>query len=272
MDYPTLRQNKVYVDDYKGICFDSTREAIFYVYLIEHGYDVKYHPIKFDYIDIDNKPRTYEVDFLVNGKLIEIKGKNQFDKNGNPYGYGRDWSKKLECMKEHDVFMINSIQFETRGCLKFMVNYFHKNHKFVKHMIKKIKEEVECVDEEDKKYWDSLKRAIRKHDGIAIKCIETSEIHLRFEWKKILNIKNVDVNFGIHGLHYKISTYEEYRSYILSKIEELRSKGLDVSWFEIHKDKYLPEIPSEIRIKRLSPKDKEKYLKTENEEETIFDL
>ena len=37
---------------------------------------------------------------------------------------------------------------------------------------------------------------------------------------------------------------------VYSKIEELRSKGLDVSWFD---------------------KNKEKYLKTENEE-TIFDL
>ena len=44
---------------------------------------------------------------------------------------------------------------------------------------------------------------------------------------------------------------DKLAKFALSKIEELRSKGLDVSWFD---------------------KNKEKYFKTENEEETIFNL
>ena len=60
----------------------------------------------------------------------------------------------------------------------------------------------------------------------------------------------VNTKSKIYGHTYiKCSPFER-NSYILSKIEELRSKGLDVSWFD---------------------KNKEKYLKTENEE-TIFDL
>jgi len=245
INHPTLIQNKVYVEGYDDICFDSRCEAIFYVYMKEHDYDIKYHPINFEYFDNKGIKRTYEVDFSVNGRLIELKGNDKFDKNGNPIFRGKDWSKKLECMKEHNVLMIKSKQFENHGCLKFMSTYFGENHTIVKCLIDKIKEEVHGVTEEDKKYRDLLKRAIRRHKGLAIKCIETSEIHFKCEWKKLLNVKNLDMEWSIKGKHYKYATYEEHRSYILSKIEELRIKGLDISWFEENEEKYFPKIIDE---------------------------
>ena len=99
------------------------------------------------------------------------------------------------------------------------------------------------------KYMTHLRQSLCKNGKCRV-CVETSEIHFAFEWKEILGVKSLDMNFLIKGNHYRYTTNSEHNSYILSKIEELRSKGLDVSWFD---------------------KNKEKYLKTENEE-TIFDL
>ena len=106
------------------------------------------------------------------------------------------------------------------------------------------------IDENDIKYMTHLRQSLCKNGKCRV-CVETSEIHFAFEWKEILGVKSLDMNFLIKGNHYRYATNSEQNSYILSKIEELRSKGLDVSWFD---------------------KNKEKYLKTENEEETIFDL
>ena len=130
-----------------------------------------------------------------------------------------------------------------------MWTYFGKNHTFIKHMIEKIQDEVNGVTKEDKYYYQLFKRAMGR-DGRCRVCVETSEIHFAFEWKEILGVKSLDMNFLIKGNHYRYATNSEQNSYILSKIEELRSKGLNVSWFD---------------------KNKEKYLKTENEE-TIFNL
>ena len=117
-------------------------------------------------------------------------------------------------------------------------------------MIEKIQDEVNGVTKEDKYYCQLFKRAMSRSGKCRV-CIETSEIHFAFEWKEILGIKGLDMDFSIKGNHYRYATNSEHNSYILSKIEELRSKGLDVSWFD---------------------KNKEKYLKTENKEETIVDL
>ena len=246
--YPILMQNKVYVEGC-DICFDSRCEAVFYIYMKEHGYNIIYHPIDFEYVDSKGIKRIYEVDFSVNGRLIELKGNDKFDKNGKPIYKGKSWQEKYDCMIKNNVLMIKSNQFENHGCLKFMWTYFGKNHTFIKHMIEKIQDEVNGVTKEDKYYCQLFKRAMNR--GKCRVCIETSEIHFAFEWKEILGVKSLDMNFLIKGNHYRYATNSEQNSYILSKIEELRSKGLDVSWFD---------------------KNKEKYLKTENENETIFDL
>lgn len=246
--YPILMQNKVYVEGC-DICFDSRCEAVFYIYMKEHGYNIIYHPIDFEYVDSKGIKRIYEVDFSVNGRLIELKGNDKFDKNGKPIYKGKSWQEKYDCMIKNNVLMIKSNQFENHGCLKFMWTYFGKNHTFIKHMIEKIQDEVNGVTKEDKYYCQLFKRAMNR--GKCRVCIETSEIHFAFEWKEILGVKSLDMNFLIKGNHYRYATNSEQNSYILSKIEELRSKGLDISWFD---------------------KNKEKYLKTENEEEIIFDL
>ena len=118
-----------------------------------------------------------------------------------------------------------------------MSTYFGENHTIIKHMIEKIQDDINGITEEDKSYCVLLKRAMSR--GRCRICIETSEIHFAFEWKKILKIKSLDMNFPIKGCHFRYATNSEHNSYIISKIEELRLKGLNVSWFDQNKEKYL---------------------------------
>lgn len=229
--YPDIRQNKVYVNEL-NMQFDSKSEAYYYCYMKDHNHDITYHPLTLSFVDINNNHRIYEVDFLVDGKLIEIKGDNQFDKNGNPIYKGESWKDKYDCMIKNNVEIIKSKRLEGKGDLRFMKDYFYKFYSF------------RILNKVGNTYMISLQNCL-ENDFNLYKNIKSSEIHFAFEWKNILR----------HGVskndYYCVVNNSERNSYILSKIEELRSKGLDVSWFD---------------------KNKEKYLKTENEKETIFDL
>ena len=83
-----------------------------------------------------------------------------------------------------------------------------------------------------------LRQSLCKN-GNVFKCVETNECKFTFEWR--------DLGYGAsnfsyttyRGKHYTPISSSERNSYILSKIEELRSKGLDVSWFDKNKEKYL---------------------------------
>ena len=245
--YPSIRQNKVYVRELNNMEFDSKAEAYYYCYMKDHNHDIKHHPLNLYYLDSSGKKRRYEVDFMVDGKLVEIKGDIQFDENGKPYFRKKSWQEKYDCMIENNVEMILSSEFDENGIYKHMRYYFHEKYSFVKY----IKELVGNIDENDIKYMTHLRQSLCKN-GNVFKCVETSESHFPFEWEIKGVLVRGNANKGkIHGKYYIPLSPLERNSYILSKIEELRSKGLDVSWFD---------------------QNKEKYLKTENEEETIFDL
>ena len=244
-EHPSIRQNKVYVRELNNMEFDSKAEAYYYCYMKDHNHDIKHHPLNLYYLDSNGKKRRYEVDFMVDGKLVEIKGDIQFDENGKPFFRKKSWQEKYDCMIENNVEMILSSEFDENGIYKHMRYYFHEKYSFVKY----IKELTEDINEKDIKYMSHLRQSLAKNSEM-FHCIETNESYFNFEWFEILH-RRVNTKSKIYGHTYiKCSPFER-NSYILSKIEELRSKGLDVSWFD---------------------KNKEKYLKTENEEETIFNL
>ena len=243
-EHPSIRQNKVYVRELNNMEFDSRAEAYYYCYMKDHNHDIKHHPLNLYYLDSNGKKRRYEVDFMVDGKLVEIKGDIQFDENGKPFFRKKSWQEKYDCMIENNVEMILSSEFDENGIYKHMRYYFHEKYSFVKY----IKELTEDINEKDIKYMSHLRQSLAKNSEM-FHCIETNESHFNFEWFEILHHR-VNTKSKIYGHTYiKCSPFER-NSYILCKIEELRSKGLDVSWFD---------------------KNKEKYLKTENEE-TLFNL
>lgn len=100
------QQSAQYVyDDRK---FDCSWEVYLYIYFKDHGVNFIYQPQepKLWYQKGDQSWHRYYPDFLLvdSNQLIETKGDNSFDENGNPIKNGwLDWKEKYECMKAHGV-------------------------------------------------------------------------------------------------------------------------------------------------------------------------
>lgn len=94
---------------YDGKVFDSSWELKYYTYLKKSGKNFKYHPnLGIKYIGEDGKEHLYEPDFLIDGKIFEIKG-DHFFKEGvlvNPYDNFKPQIKKQECMKKNNVIIL----------------------------------------------------------------------------------------------------------------------------------------------------------------------
>lgn len=99
---------------YQSIPFDSSYELAYYIWSIDNGRNIVAQPdIKFEYV-YDNTVHEYNPDFVVDGKLIEIKGRQFFkDKTAsstmvNPYDHAQDalYEAKHQCMLAHNVEII----------------------------------------------------------------------------------------------------------------------------------------------------------------------
>lgn len=66
---------------YKGMFLNSTYELAYVMYHLDHGIQIERCDKYFLYEDLDGKTRKYFPDFIVDGRIIEIKGyKSQVDK------------------------------------------------------------------------------------------------------------------------------------------------------------------------------------------------
>lgn len=65
--------------------FDSSWELAYYIWLKDHNIDFKYHTEQIEYIGDDGEKHFYYPDFIVNGKIVEIKGDQFFNEDGEPY-------------------------------------------------------------------------------------------------------------------------------------------------------------------------------------------
>ena len=68
--------------------FDSSWELAYYIFLKDHNIEFEYHPSPIKYQDND-KSRRYFPDFIVNNKIIEIKGSQLMNKNGKLKDHGK---------------------------------------------------------------------------------------------------------------------------------------------------------------------------------------
>jgi len=116
-DVRSKARSKYVFDD---INFDSGAELAYYIWLKDNGISFEYHPKAITYVDNDNVERKYFPDFLVDGKLHEIKGdywwKNASDEKRKTVEkcvdkilFKRDYAKYLLYVKEKygDDFIIN---------------------------------------------------------------------------------------------------------------------------------------------------------------------
>lgn len=117
---------------YNNVIFDSTWEVAYYIWLKDHNIQFVYHPKSIKYFDKDNKSHWYHPDFLVENQLIEIKGDDQFDKNGNMIDK-IDSSKnyiakaKQQCILGKDISIYLNYIKEKYGNLKTFFKSIHIN-------------------------------------------------------------------------------------------------------------------------------------------------
>ena len=96
--------------EYDGSTFDSTWEVKIYQYCKENDISCEYQPnIIFEY-EYEGKKHYYHPDFLINGKIYEVKGDQFFDENGkmiNPYDKESDlFEAKHQCMLQNNVIIL----------------------------------------------------------------------------------------------------------------------------------------------------------------------
>ena len=104
--------------EYDGITFDSSWEVKVYQYCKENNIPCEYQPdITFEY-EYDGKKHYYHPDFLINGKLYEVKGGQFFEGNKMICPYDRDEYKdglaeaKHQCMIKNNIIILNNISNE----------------------------------------------------------------------------------------------------------------------------------------------------------------
>ena len=103
-------QKRVKKIPFNNLTFDSSWEVIVYKFCQEHNIPCEYQPnIQFEY-EYEGKKHIYQPDFLINGKLYEVKGEHFFegDKMINPYNRLLDekYESKYQCMIQNNVIII----------------------------------------------------------------------------------------------------------------------------------------------------------------------
>lgn len=110
---------------YNNICFDSSWELAYYIWLKDAGFNYEYQPkCELYYIGDDNKKHQYFPDFLVNGEYQEIKGKQFFNEKGEPFDlYSKTfWWEKYNFLKENNIRIIKQED------MKFIFDYIEKTY------------------------------------------------------------------------------------------------------------------------------------------------
>ena len=80
-EYHKNKRHKYHLEKYPGLTFDSKWEVKVYEFCKDNNVKVEYSPkISYDY-EYGGKVWTYHPDFLINGKLYEVKGDNFFKIN-----------------------------------------------------------------------------------------------------------------------------------------------------------------------------------------------
>ena len=121
--YGRMIYSRTYV--YNDICFDSSWELAYYIWLTDIKFQFEYQPIsQFKYIGSDNKEHSYYPDFKVNDEFQEIKGDQFFNDAGEPYcSITKEyWWEKYNFIKNNNVKLLRYNE------LKPIIEYVHKTY------------------------------------------------------------------------------------------------------------------------------------------------
>ena len=138
-DYHKNKRHKYKSEKYPGLTFDSTWEVKVYEFCRDNNIAVEYSPrISYKY-EYDGRTWTYHPDFLINGKVYEVKGDYFFRINEsigqeemfNPYREP-EWSDeyymwicgkfeaKHQCMIRHDVRILRDADIKNLSNIMFV--------------------------------------------------------------------------------------------------------------------------------------------------------
>ena len=127
---PEIRTKAQHRYIYDNVNFDSLPELSLYIWLRDNQKSFEYQPnISFEY-EFNGKTFHYQPDFLIEGKLYEIKGLQFFkDKDPskemvNPYDHSQDalYEAKHQCMLKNDVKIL------TENDYKMYSDYVQERH------------------------------------------------------------------------------------------------------------------------------------------------
>jgi len=131
--------------NYYGIRFDSAWELAVWIYCIDHNIPIIREPISFKYFGPNGvtDDHDYEVDFMINGKLVEVKGSQFLKPDGTMYcpytkkkvnGRWIDMTpKEKEYMDDlfeakHQCGLANGVEFWTKEDCKNYIEYCDINY------------------------------------------------------------------------------------------------------------------------------------------------
>lgn len=111
---------------YDNTYFDSSWEVAFYIWLKDNNIDFTYHPLPGLCYYSNNKQHKYYPDFIVNNQIIEIKGDQFFDKNGNFIQKTQHDKDKYKCMLTNNVILYR--KNDILIYLKYVKEKYGKNY------------------------------------------------------------------------------------------------------------------------------------------------
>lgn len=129
-----LKQQQAYA--YDGRLFGSSWELALYIWLVDSKIDFQYQPDIDIWYEFDGKQHRYEPDFMIEGKLVEVKGDHFFNRDGVmrcPYRK-KTWTdeqyqhKCAQYEAKHRCMLKNNVQILLQNDCKKYIDYVEQTY------------------------------------------------------------------------------------------------------------------------------------------------
>lgn len=121
---------------FSGNTFDSSWELAYFIWLIDHNIEFVYQPnCLLEYL-VDGITHHYFPDFLVEGKMVEIKGDHFFDEDGkmrNPWKKSK-WTKEQKLLNDkiyeakHQCMIANDVKILRNEDIQSYLKYVEEKY------------------------------------------------------------------------------------------------------------------------------------------------
>ena len=115
---------------YDDQTFDSSWELAVWIWANDNNISIKREPVKLEY-EFDDKKHTYYPDFEINGRLVELKGPQFFDRDGkmvNPFDHSLDALMEAK----HQFGIQNGVTFwkseDVKPVLEYIESVYTKDY------------------------------------------------------------------------------------------------------------------------------------------------